>query len=171
MSTTSYDCPNCGANVRDDGESEIIRCRFCGTDVAIPRMRRAPSRAALEAERDQLLSRENELGIRIKQAGARTVEDYVVPPIGCCGLYFALFVAGALILSALGLKDSKEHVRIVGGIATLAAVVGLPAIIWLREKRRRARVAALEREHIVDRRLRDERLREIAQQLDLYHSD
>ncbi|HJQ37437.1 MAG TPA: hypothetical protein VKB93_09885 [Thermoanaerobaculia bacterium] len=166
MPTTSYDCPNCGANVRDDGDSEVVRCRFCDTDVAIPRMRRAPSRAELEAERDQILSREHELGARIKQAGARSLEDYVVPPIGCCGLYFALFVAGMLVLTSLGLKDSKEHVRIVGGVATLAALVGLPAIIWLREKRRRARVDALERERTADRDLRDDRLREIAQQLE-----
>ena len=170
MPATSYDCPNCGASVRDDGDSEITRCRFCGTDVTIPRLRHAPSRAELEAERDRILGREREWDYRIKQAGARTVEDYVIPPIGCCGLYFASFVIGMLVLSALSIQESKEHVHVVGVVAILAALIGLPAILWLREKRRRARVDALERERTGDRALRDERLREIARQLDLYHS-
>jgi DNA-directed RNA polymerase subunit RPC12/RpoP len=162
---TTYDCPNCGANVRDDGVREFIRCGFCGTQVAIPRGRRVLSREELEAEREQLLARENDWETRIKQADGRGVEDYIVPPVGCCGIYFGLFVVGSLILSAIGLKESKPHGTAVAAIAISAALVGVVLIIWRRERRRKEQVVALERERATDRHLREERLREIEAEL------
>jgi DNA-directed RNA polymerase subunit RPC12/RpoP len=164
--TTSHDCPNCGANIRDDGVSDFVGCRFCGTRVAIPRVRRAASRRELEAERDQILARENEWGARLKQANAHGLEDFIVPPIGCCGIYFALFVAGSLILSAIGVQASRQYGTAVAGIAVLAALIGVVLIIWRREARRREGVVALERERTADRGLREERLREIEAELE-----
>lgn len=163
--TASRDCPNCGANVRDDGASTSVRCRFCGTHVTIPRQRRTASRAELEAERNQILTHESEWDARIKRTNARGVEDFIVPPIGCCGIYFGLFVVGSLILSAIGVKASKEYGAAVAGIAVLASLVGVVVIIWRRETRRRLQVVALERERSADRHLREERLREIEGEL------
>lgn len=162
----SYACPNCGANIRVDGVSDSIRCRFCGTQVAVPRVRRGVSRRELELEREQILAREKELDARIKQTDARGVEDFLVPPIGCCGVYFGLFVAGTLILSAIGLKESKPHGNAVALIAILSALIAVVLIIWRRESRRKERVVVLERERVADRHLRDERLREIEAELD-----
>src|SRR6187549_34348 len=99
----SHACPNCGASVRVDGVNDAVRCTFCGTHVAVPRVMRGASRRELEAEREQILAREQELESRLKQTEARGVEDFLVPPIGCCGVYFGLFVAGTMILSAVGL--------------------------------------------------------------------
>jgi len=163
--TASGDCPNCGANLRDDGVSTAVRCLFCGSHVVIPRERRTPSRTELEAERNQILTRESEWDARIERTNARGLEDFIVPPIGCCGIYFCLFVAGSLILSTIGVKASKEYGTAVAGIAVLASLVGLVVIIWRRETRRRLQVVALERERLADRHLREERLREIEGEL------
>lgn len=165
--TTTYDCPNCGANVRDDGLTDSVRCSFCGTHVVIPRARPASSRRALETERDQILARESEWETRIREAGKRGVEDFVVPPVGCCGIYFGLFVAGSLILSALGLKASRQYGTAVAAIAIGAALVGVVLIIWRREARRRERIVALERERTEGRTRDGERLREIDKELAL----
>jgi hypothetical protein len=161
----SHVCPNCGANIRDDGVSDFLRCRFCETQITVVRTRWV-SRAELEAEREQLLARERDADARIRQAGTRGVEDFLVPPLGCCGLYFALFVVGMLILGAMGLKESEPHTTGVAAIAIGAALVGVVLIIWRRETRRRERVVALERERAVDRELREERLREIESALE-----
>lgn len=152
--------------MRDDGVRNFIRCGFCGTQVAIPRSQSATSRAELEAERDQILIRESEWDARIKQADARGAEDFIVPPIGCCGIYFGLFVVGSLILSAIGLKASKQYGTAVAAIAVAASLIGVVLIIWRRETRRKERVVALERERMADRHLREERLREIEAELD-----
>lgn len=162
----SHDCPNCGANVRDDGASDIVRCRFCGTHITSPRARRAASRRELEEERARILARESEWAERIKQTSKRGVQDFVVPPIGCCGLYFGLFVVGSLILSAIGPKASKAYGTAVAAIAIGAALVGVVLMIWRRETSRREEVLALERERTADRGLREERLREIEAELD-----
>jgi ribosomal protein S26 len=158
------DCPNCGANVRDDGGGDFARCRFCGTQIEIPR---AVSRGELETEREQLLAREREQAARIKEANARGVPDFVVPPVGCCGIYFGLFVVGSLILSALGLKGAEPHTTVVAAIAIGAALLGVVLIIWWRERRRTRRVVELEREWTTDRDLRQKRLREIEAGLDV----
>lgn len=162
--STSQACPNCGASVPDDGVNDSVRCRFCGTHVTFPHRRRASSRRELEAEREQLLARENDWETRVREAGKRGVEDVVVPPIGCCGIYFGLFVAGSLILSAFGMKN--QYGTAVAGIAVAAAIIGAVLIIWRRETRRRKQVVTLERERITDRALRDERLREIEAELE-----
>jgi DNA-directed RNA polymerase subunit RPC12/RpoP len=157
------DCPNCGANVRPDGRGERARCTFCGTQFVLPVRR---SRAELELERDQLLARESERAAQIKEAGARGVEEYLLPPMGCCGIYFGLFVVGSLILGAIGLKESETHSTAVAAIAIGAALIGVVLIIWRRERRRTQRVVALEREWITDRELRQRRLREIEAELE-----
>lgn len=161
-----HSCPNCGASLRDAGANDYTSCRFCGTHIELPRARRTASRRELEAERDQILARESEWDARIKEANARGAEDYIVPPVGCCGIYFGLFVVGSLILSAIGLKESKEHGTAVAAIAVGAALIGVVLIIWRREARRKERVVMLERERIADRHLREERLREIEAALD-----
>ena len=166
MTARESDCPNCGANVFDDGVSNSARCHFCGTFVSFPRIRHAASRRELEAERDRILARTSEWDARIKQAGARGAEDFLIPPIGCCGIYFGLFVVGSLILSAAGLKASKEWGTGVAAIAVLAALIGVVVIIWRRESRRREQVVALERERVTQRHTDDERLREIAAELE-----
>lgn len=163
--TKSYDCPNCGANVRDDGESDVVSCRFCGSDVAIPRLRRATSRRELELERDQLRARDAEWSTRIQTAGKHGPADFLAPPIGCCGLYFGLFVIGSLTLTAMGLKESSPHMRVVAVIAIAAALIGAVLIIWRREVARKKRVASLEEERNADRHLREKRLREVESQL------
>jgi len=160
---TATHCPNCGANVRGADSNDSVRCRFCGTHVTFPRTR---SRRELEAERDEIVARENASAEELRLANARNVEDYVVPPVGCCGIYFALFVVGSLILSAIGLKESKPHSTAVAAIAIALALAGLVLIIWRREARRRERVVALERERIADGELRRERLREIEAELE-----
>lgn len=129
----------------------------------IPRAR--PSRRSLETERDEIVARESELDVRIKEASARGVEDFVVPPVGCCGIYFGLFVVGSLILAAVGLKESKEHATAVAAIALGAALVGVVLIIWRRETRRRERIVALERERTAGRARNEQRLREIDAEL------
>ncbi|MGZ5433161.1 MAG: hypothetical protein ACXW5U_11165 [Thermoanaerobaculia bacterium] len=161
--TKTYACPNCGANVRHDGRAEFARCTFCGTQVVIPVRR---SRTELETEREQLYARESERDARMQEAKTRGVEDFVVPPVGCCGIYVGLFVVGSLILSAIGLKGSKEHTTAVAGIAIAAALIGVVLLIWRRESRRRERVLSLEREWKNDRELRQKRLREIEGELE-----
>jgi len=163
---TTYDCPNCGANLRDDGVAESVRCRFCGTQFSIPRERRPHSRGALETERAQILAREREWDVRIQQTSKRGVEDYVVPPVGCCGIYFGLFVVGSLILSAIGAKAAKQYGTVVAIVAILSALIGVVLIIWRRETRRREQILAIERERAADRGLREERLREIEAELE-----
>jgi hypothetical protein len=158
---SAHDCPNCGAGLRHDGVSDFIRCTFCGTEVVLPGARHALTRAELELEREQILAREKEQDERIRQMNARGVEDFLVPPFGCCGIYVALFVVGSLILAAAGLKGSKNHVAAVAGIAIAGALAGLTVIVWRREKRRRDLAAALERERASDLDLRRKRLREI----------
>lgn len=157
----THACPNCGANVRVDGVSDAVRCRFCGTHVAIPRILRGSSRRELEAEREQILAREKELEARLKKTEARGLEDFLVPPVGCCGVYFALFVIGSLILSAIGAEATKRFGTAVAAIAISAALVSVVLIIWRRESRRRERALTLERERTADRHLREERLRDI----------
>ncbi|HET8775811.1 MAG TPA: hypothetical protein VFP80_18585 [Thermoanaerobaculia bacterium] len=157
------DCPNCGANVRHEGRGELARCTFCGTQFLLPVRR---SRTELELERDQLLARESERAAQIKEANARGVEDFLVPPIGCCGIYFALFVLGSLLLGVLGLKESKEYGTAVALIAVGSALAGVVLIIWRRERKRTERVVALEREWTTDRELRQKRLREIEAELE-----
>ncbi|HEX6097836.1 MAG TPA: hypothetical protein VF432_16035 [Thermoanaerobaculia bacterium] len=157
------DCPNCGANVRHDGRAELARCTFCGTQFVLPARR---SRAELELERDQLLARERERAEQIKEANARGVEDYLLPPVGCCGIYFGLFVLGSLLLGFLGLKESEKYGTAVAAIAIGAALAGVVLIIWRRERKRTQRVVALEREWTTDRELRQKRLREIEAELE-----
>jgi hypothetical protein len=157
------DCPNCGANVGHDGRGELARCMFCGTQFILPVRR---SRTELELERDQLLARESERATQIRDANARGMEDFLVPPIGCCGIYFALFVLGSLLLGILGLKESKPHGTAVAAIAIGAALIGVVLIIWRRERKRTQRVVALEREWTTDRELRQKRLREIEAELE-----
>ena len=161
-------CPNCGANVPDAGVGESGQCPFCGTQVEIPHARRAATRRELEREREQILARDSEWLSRIKQAGSRTVEDFVVPPVGCCGIYFGLFVVGSLILSAVGLKASKEGGTAVAAIAVGAALVGVVLIIWRRERRRAEQILSLERQRTADRDLLEERLREIEAELETF---
>lgn len=163
--STFYDCPNCGANIADDGVSETARCRFCGTEIEIPRKRRAATRRELEAERDLILARDAEWQARMKETSRRGVEDVLVPPIGCCGIYFALFIVGSLILSAVGLKASEKHSTGMAAIVLAAAIIGAVLIIWRRETRRRERVLALERERLADLSYREERLRAIDEEL------
>lgn len=117
-------------------------------------------------ERDQLLARESERAAQIKEANARGVEDFLAPPLGCCGIYFALFVLGSLLLGVLGLKESKPHGTAVALIAIGSALIGVVLIIWRRERKRTQRVVALEREWTTDRELRQKRLREIEGELD-----
>lgn len=155
-------CPNCGANVPHDGRAENARCTFCGTQFVLPARR---SRAELETERDQLLARESERDARMQEAKTRGIEDFMVPPIGCCGIYAGLFVVGAMILGALGLKASKPHTSAVAAIAIGGALLTAVLLIWWREKRRRERVLSLEREWKNDRELRQKRLREIEAEL------
>ncbi len=159
--TTTHDCPNCGANIQYDGN--FARCRFCGTQITIPR---ATSRRELDLEREQLLALEREQEARIREANRRGVEDFVVPPVGCCGIYFGLFVVGMLILGALGLKESKPHSTAVAAVAIGSALIGVVLIVWRRERRRTERVVALDREWAKDRELRQRRLREIASELE-----
>lgn len=161
----SHDCPNCGANVRGDAR-DFVRCRFCGSHITIPRAPRASSRRELEEERSRILARESEWAERIQQTSKRGVQDFVVPPIGCCGIYFGLFVVGSLILSAIGAKASKPYGTAVVAIAIGAALVGVVLLIWRRETNRREAALATERERIADRGLREERLREIEAELD-----
>ena len=156
-----HECPNCGANIGSDGE--VSRCRFCGTQISTPR---APSRAALEAEREQLLAREREHAEGLKNAKARGPADFLAPPIGCCGIYFGLFVVGMMILGALGLKESQRHSTAVAAIAIGSALIGVVLIIWRRERQRTERVVSLEREWSTDRELRQRRLREIERELE-----
>ena len=163
----SHDCPNCGANIRDDGVSDFIRCRFCGTNIAVPRVRRV-SRSELETDRDQILARESEWVVRIREAGKRGVADFVVPPVGCCGIYFGLFVVGSLILTAIGAEVAKRYGTVVAAIAIGGAIIGVVLIIWRREVNLKQRVAALERERTADRHLREERLREIESELESF---
>lgn len=160
---TVRDCPNCGANVRVGEGAELARCRFCGTQVEVPVRR---TRTELELERDELLAREHERAAQIRQANARGVEDYLLPPIGCCGIYFGLFVVGSLLLGALGLKESEKHGTAVAAIAIGAALIGVVLIIWWRERRRTQRVVTLEREWTTDRELRRKRLRQIEAELE-----
>lgn len=127
----------------------------------MPGARHALTRAELEAEREQLLAREKEQDERIRQMNARGIEDFLIPPFGCCGIYLALFIVGSLILTAAGLKGSKNHAVAVAGIAIVGALAGLIFIVWRREKRRRDLAAVLERERASDRDLRERRLREI----------
>ena len=123
---SSYDCPNCGANISGD------RCRFCGTEIDVHGHR----------------EREQEWDARITEASRRGWEDYLLPPIGCCGIYFGLFVVGSLILGAIGLKGSDKHSTAVAAIAIGAALIGAVVIIWRRETRRRQRVVELERDRM-----------------------
>lgn len=157
------DCPNCGANVRHDGRGEHARCTFCGTQFVLPARL---SRTELELEREQLLARESERAQQIKEANARGMEDYLLPPIGCCGIYFGLFVLGSMLLGALGLKTQEKYGTWVAAIAIGAALVGVVLIIWRRERKRTQRVVALEREWTTDRELRQKRLREIEAELE-----
>jgi hypothetical protein len=147
----TIDCPNCGANVSHEGRAERARCPFCGTQFAIAFGR---SRAELEMERDQLLARENERVAQMKEVKTRGVADFLTPPIGCCGIYFGLFVLGSLLLGVLGLKGSEKAGLTVAGVAIGAALVGVVLIIWRRERRRTERIVALEREWTTDRELR-----------------
>lgn len=167
--TVSFDCPNCGASVRPSEVGDSSRCTFCGTHLALPHPRRGLSRKELETEREQILVREREWEAKIQQATKRGIDDVLVPPIGCCGIYFGLFVVGSLILSALGLKASQRYGTVVAVIAISSALIGVVLIIWRREARRRERVVALERERMADRGLREERLREI--EADLHAMD
>ena len=157
------DCPNCGANVPHDGRAQFARCPFCRTQFAVPARR---SRAELEMERDQLVAREGEREAELKEVRARGVEDFLIPPVGCCGIYFGLFVAGSLLLGVLGLKGSERHGTLVAVIAISAALIGVVLIIWRRERKRTDRVLTLEREWTTDRELRQKRLREIEAELD-----
>jgi DNA-directed RNA polymerase subunit RPC12/RpoP len=157
------DCPNCGANVRHDGRGEHARCTFCGTQFVLPVRR---SRTELELERDQLLARESERAQQIKEANARGMEDYLLPPIGCCGIYFGLFVLGSMLLGAIGVKASEKYGTAVAAISIGAALIGVVLIIWRRERKRTQRVVALEREWTTDRELRQKRLREIEAELE-----
>jgi hypothetical protein len=159
----TIDCPNCGANVRHEGRAERARCTFCGTQFAIAFRR---SRAELEMERDQLLAREDERVAQLKEAKARGVADFLTPPIGCCGIYFGLFVVGSLLLGVLGLKGSERAGLTVAAVAIGSALIGVVLIIWRRERRRSDRVAALEREWTTDRELRQRRLREIEAEME-----
>lgn len=161
----SHACPNCGASVRVDGVNDAVRCTFCGTHVAVPRVFRGASRRELDAEREQILARERELDASIKQTEGRGLEDYLVPPIGCCGVYFALFVIGSLSLSAIGAEAAKRYGTAVAAISIISALIAVVLIIWRREARRRERALTLERERIADRHLREERLREIEAEL------
>lgn len=131
----------------------------------IPRARPASSRRALETERDQILARGSEWDTRIREAGKRGAEDFLVPPVGCCGIYFALFVVGTLLLSVFGVKASKDYGIVVAAIAIGAALVGVVLIILRREARRRERIFALEREQTEGRARNEERLREIERAL------
>ncbi|HEV7240180.1 MAG TPA: hypothetical protein VGQ36_13150 [Thermoanaerobaculia bacterium] len=158
-----HDCPNCGADLRHDGD--LAHCRFCGTQLALPG--RAASLRELEMERDQILAREQEKEAQIKLERRRGVGDFLVPPIGCCGIYFGLFVVGSLILGAIGAETQKKYGTAVAGIAIGAALLGVVLIIWRREKRRTERIVALEREWTTDRGLREKRLREIESELEL----
>src|SRR5690349_21026561 len=141
---STIECPNCGASLSTNDLTDAARCRFCGTHVVIPRHHRLPSRARLEEERAKLLARDQEWNDRIKRAKSRGVEDIVIPPVGCCGIYFLLFVIGSLILGAIGLKESKEHGLMVATIAIVASVVGVIAIIVRRESNRRERIVLAE---------------------------
>lgn len=158
-----HDCPNCGADLRHEGD--LAYCRFCGTQLAMPG--RAVSRSELEAERDQLLAREEEKKAQIKLERRRGIGDFVVPPVGCCGIYFGLFVVGSLILGAIGVEAQKKYGTAVAAIAIGAALVGVVFIIWRREQQRTERIVALEREWSTDRGLREKRLREIETELEL----
>ena len=158
-----HDCPNCGADLRHDGD--LAHCRFCGTQLMMPG--RAASRRELETERDQILARESEKEAQIKLERRRGVGDFLVPPIGCCGIYFGLFVVGSLILGSISAKVKEQYGTAVAGIAVGAALLGVVLIIWRREKRRTDRIVALEREWGTDRGLREKRLREIETELEL----
>jgi hypothetical protein len=138
------DCPNCGANLRDDGTRDLVVCHFCGTHVPLPSRRPALSRRELELEREQILARELEWPARVKEAETRGPQDYLVPPIGCCGIYFVVFVVGSLILSAIGASASKQHGTAVAVAAIVGALAGLGLIVWRRNVQRRKRIAALE---------------------------
>jgi tRNA(Ile2) C34 agmatinyltransferase TiaS len=53
------DCPNCGANVRYDGDGDFARCRFCGTQIEIPRAdERRRTRRVVELEREWTTDRD-----------------------------------------------------------------------------------------------------------------
>jgi uncharacterized Zn finger protein (UPF0148 family) len=155
------DCPNCGASLRDDGTRDLVVCHFCGTHVTLPKRRPALSRRELELERAQIVAREQEWAARVKEAEARGPQDYLVPPIGCCGIYVAVFVVGSLILSAIGMSASKQHGNGIAILAIVTALAGLGLIVWRRNVQRRKRIAALESAWTADRHLREERLREI----------
>jgi len=163
-SVITHDCPNCGASLRLDGTDDLARCRFCGTQIELPG--RAVTRNELEMERDQLLALEQQEAAQIRQERRRGVGDFLLPPVGCCGLYFGLFIVGSLILGSLGLKDAEPHSTIVAAIAISAALVGVVLIIWRRERRRTERIVAAEREWTTDRTLREKRLREIEAELE-----
>lgn len=163
--TTLHDCPNCGADLRHGGVADHAHCRFCGTQVLVP-VRAALSREELELERDQILAREREKEAQIKEERRRGIGDFLVPPIGCCGIYFGLFVVGSLILSAIGVETAKKYGTAVAAIAISAAAIGVVLIIWWREKKRTDRIVALEREWATDQHLREKRLREIESELE-----
>lgn len=160
------DCPNCGASIRDDGLATVVRCPFCSSHLDGSAAKRVPSRAELETEREQILAREREWTERLAQAGERRIEDYAAAPIGCCGLYFGLFVVGSLLLSAFGLKGSKEYGLLVAATAIIGGLVGFAVIVRRRMSARHARIAAIERERNAERGLREERLRRIEAELD-----
>lgn len=162
---TTLECPNCGATIQDDGVSETVHCRFCGSNVVIPRTRRAASRKQLELEREQILNRDREWDRRFADANARGASDYIVPPAGCCGIYVLCFVVGSLILGTLGLQESKQHELTVATIAICSALGGFVLILLYREQKRRTRFAALERDRAAERTARDARLREIEREL------
>ena len=132
----------------------------------LPHRVREMSRKELERERDDILARETEWDARIREAGKRGIEDFIVPPIGCCGIYFALFVAGSLILSAISKAAAKQYGTSVAAIAIISALIGVVLIIWRRENRRQNRLLMLERERHSDRELREERLSEINARLE-----
>ena len=117
-------------------------------------------------ERDQLLAREHEHKQQAWLAKKRGIEDFLYPPIGCCGIYFGLFIVGSLLLGALGLKESERHGTLVAAIAIGAAAIGAVLIIVRRETRRKERVVTLEYEWTTDRELRQRRLREIEAELE-----
>ena len=131
---TNYDCPNCGASVHDDGVSETLRCHFCATDIGV--------------RHRQIRSQQQDWDARIAEANKRGLEDFLLPPIGCCGIYFGLFVIGSMILTAIGKEVAKQYGTAVAAIAVGAALIGAVLIIWQRETRRRKRVVELERDRM-----------------------
>lgn len=154
-----YDCPNCGASSQDDVAGDNVRCRYCGTQIVLPRL--PLSRRELELEREQILARAAEWDARIAEARAHSARDAIVPAAGCCGLYAGIFMVGSLLLAAIGLSESKTYRMVVAATAIGAALIGVVLIIRRRETRRREQLETLERERADERQRADERLRQI----------